>query len=143
MTAQLRNGLWLAFAALGLFTVAALLYTEMYGAAVSADLMDQYRALDAQLSDRAQWAKKIFGWGEAGCFVLVCNLFWRLSKPSVLLRVAHGYMFALAMMNLGDALFGNYIESFELVWLEYRWAKALAVLALLEIIFAYRRGKHP
>ena len=143
MKVRLRLQLWLAFTALCTFTVAELVYTEMYKAAVSADLMIAYKLLDAQLSEKALLAKQIFGWGEAVCLASICFVLWTLSQPNLYLRIAHGYMFALSMMNLADAVFGNYIESFEYLFLEYRYSVAIAFVSFFEILIAQQRGKHP
>lgn len=142
MTASLRISLWMAFAALCLFTVAEVLYTELFKQAVPAELMAQYKLLDAQLSAQAILAKRIFALGEALCFAMLCNFLWKLAQPNLFLRLAHGYMFALSMMNLADAVNGDYIEAFSYAYLEYRYSTALAFVSICEFFIAKHRGKY-
>lgn len=139
MTAKLRIQLWCAFLGLLIFVIGEVAYTEMFLHFTSAEIFEQYRLVDAQLSLGSILAKYIFSLSEALCFTIICYFLMNLAMLDVKLRIAHSFMFALAVVNLGDALFGCYIMSFDFIIKEYKFAVAAVVLGLIEL-YRHKRG---
>lgn len=140
MTATLRIRLWCAFLGLLIFTIGEVAYTEMFLHFTSADIFAQYHAVDAQLPLGSVLAKYVFSLSEALCFTILCYFFMQEALADVKLRVAHSAMFSLAMVNLGDALIGCYIMSFDFIVNEYKFALAAIVLVFIELYRQYKRG---